>query len=151
MKIIGCAESGKKEYLELLLEADPSEEMIDRYLEDGTLFALEEKGTPAAVAVVAPAIGGACELKNLAVAAHLRGKGVGRRMVEYLFAFYRGKYRKMYEGTADIPCGCKDFYQKLGFRYTHTVDGFFTENYPEPLYENGALIENMAYFVKELK
>ena len=58
MKIIGCAGKREKEYLELLLEADPSEEMIDRYLEDGTLFALEEKGTPAAVAVVAPAIGG---------------------------------------------------------------------------------------------
>ena len=72
-------------------------------------------------------------------------------MVEYLFAFYRGKYRKMYVGTADIPCGCKDFYQKLGFP-VHAYGGrLFTENYPEPLYENGALIENMAYFVKELK
>jgi len=139
METIRKIECGKKEYLELLLEADPSEEMIDRYLEDGTLFVLEEKGEPAAVAVVLPLADGECELKNLAVAQALRGKGYGRR------------YKRMRVGTADIPCGCKEFYQKLGFRYTHTVNGFFSGNYPEPLYENGALIENMACFAKELK
>lgn len=151
MKIIKRAEPGKKEYLELLLEADPSEKMLDRYLEDGTLFVWEEKGTPVAVAVVVPVPEGACELKNLAVAEAARGRGYGKRMVEYLFGFYHGKYPEMYVGTADISCGCKGFYQKLGFRYTHTVSGFFTENYPEPIYENGALIEDMAYFVKEFK
>ncbi|MBC5647677.1 GNAT family N-acetyltransferase [Christensenella tenuis] len=151
METIRKIECGKKEYLELLLEADPSEEMIDRYLEDGTLFVLEEKGEPAAVAVVLPLADGECELKNLAVAQALRGKGYGRRMVEGLFEIYGGAYKRMRVGTADIPCGCKEFYQKLGFRYTHTVNGFFSGNYPEPLYENGALIENMACFAKELK
>ena len=125
--------------------------MIDRYLEDGTLLRWRKKGTPAAVAVVAPAIGARANSRTLPLPPICAERALDAVMVEYLFAFYRGKYRKMYVGTADIPCGCKDFYQKLGFRYTHTVDGFFTENYPEPLYENGALIENMAHFVKELK
>ena len=42
----------KKEYMELLLEADPAEEMIDQYLADGALFILEEDGRLLAAAVV---------------------------------------------------------------------------------------------------
>ena len=151
MEKVRKIESGKKEYLELLLEADPSEKMIDRYLEDGTLFVLEEGEKAVAVAVVLARCAAECELMNLAVADGMRGKGYGRRMVEALFGIYRGTYERMRVGTADIPCGCKDFYRKLGFRYTHTVPGFITENYEQPIYENGMLIEDMAYFEKELK
>ena len=36
-------EENKKEYLELLLLADEQEEMIDRYLERGDMYVLEEE------------------------------------------------------------------------------------------------------------
>ena len=34
----------KKEYLDLLLLADEQEDMIDRYLERGTMYILEDNG-----------------------------------------------------------------------------------------------------------
>ena len=34
----------KKEYLELLLLADEQENMIDRYLEKGTMYVLDDNG-----------------------------------------------------------------------------------------------------------
>ena len=37
-------DTDKKRYLELLLLADEQEDMIDRYLEDGTLYVLEDEG-----------------------------------------------------------------------------------------------------------
>ena len=37
----------KKEYLSLLLLADEQEDMIDRYLEKGTMFVLEDGGVKA--------------------------------------------------------------------------------------------------------
>ena len=53
----------KKQYLELLLLADPSEEMIDKYLEAGEMFTLSQQGHVICEAVVDPY----GELKNLAV------------------------------------------------------------------------------------
>ena len=39
----------KKEYLDLLLLADEQEDMIDRYLERGTMYILEDNGVKADV------------------------------------------------------------------------------------------------------
>ena len=42
----------KKDYLDLLLLADEQESMIDRYLEKGTMYGLEEGGVVRGVCVV---------------------------------------------------------------------------------------------------
>ena len=43
MKIIEITEN-KKEYLDLLLLADEQEDMIDRYLDQGTMYVLDDNG-----------------------------------------------------------------------------------------------------------
>lgn len=40
-------ETNKKQYLDLLLLADEQESMIDRYLERGEMFVLEDNGAKA--------------------------------------------------------------------------------------------------------
>ena len=40
-------ETDKKQYLDLLLLADEQEDMIDRYLERGTMYVLEDGGVKA--------------------------------------------------------------------------------------------------------
>ena len=77
-------EADKKQYMDLLWEADPSEKMIDRYLEEGDLYVAEDDGSAVCVAVVLPVSNRECELKNLAVAPMLHAKGYGRQMVQYL-------------------------------------------------------------------
>ena len=42
----------KEQYMDLLLEADPSENMINKYLKDGELFVLTYKDEVAGIAVV---------------------------------------------------------------------------------------------------
>lgn len=49
---IRLVKSDKKRFLDLLLLADEQESMIDRYIERGDLFVMEEKGEAKAVAVV---------------------------------------------------------------------------------------------------
>lgn len=66
MKIISITEN-KKQYIDLLLLADEQESMIDRYLERGEMFILEDNGVKA-VCVVTDEGNGVCELKNIAVA-----------------------------------------------------------------------------------
>lgn len=57
----------KKAYVDLLLLADEQEDMIDRYLERGTMYVLEDDGVKAEC-VVTDEGGGILELKNIAVA-----------------------------------------------------------------------------------
>ena len=67
----------KKRYLDLLLLADEQEDMIDRYLERGTMYALEDGGVQA-VCVVTDEGDGVLELKNLAVRPESQRRGYGR-------------------------------------------------------------------------
>ena len=55
----------KKRFLELLLLGDEQEDMIDRYLERGDLFALFDPDLKS-LCVVTDEGKGTCELKNLA-------------------------------------------------------------------------------------
>jgi hypothetical protein len=56
----------KKQFLDLLLLADEQENMIDKYLPGGDLFALYD-GDLKSVCVVVPINNETCELKNIAV------------------------------------------------------------------------------------
>ena len=73
--------SRKKDYLPLLLLGDEQESMIDRYLEQGDLFALYDGGLRT-ICVVCDKGAGEAEIKNLATAPAFQGMGYGRAMVE---------------------------------------------------------------------
>ena len=61
---IRLVKSDKKRFLDLLLLADEQESMIDRYIERGDLFVMEEKDEAKAVAVVTREGQGVYELKK---------------------------------------------------------------------------------------
>ena len=137
----------KKQYLPLLLFADPCEAMIDRYLEAGDMHVLSIGGAPVCVAVVTPYSDTACELKNLATDPQFQKQGHATRLMAALFKYYAARFQTMYVGTSGSGVA---FYTRLGFTPSHTVTGFFTDNYPEPIYENGVLLTDMLYLKKEL-
>ena len=114
----------KKAYLPLLLEADPSEVMIDRYLEDGEMYVLLANGQAASVAVVGQANDAVCELYNLATAEGERGKGYASRLVRHILRLYQPRAKKMRVGTSQSLMG---FYERFGFRYAFTREGFFLD------------------------
>ncbi len=88
---------------------------------------------------------GILEIKNIAIAPRHRGKGYGRRMIEFVAAKYSGKFDKIILGTGDSPLTVI-FYEKCGFGYTHRIKDFFTDNYDHPIYEEGVLLTDMVYF-----
>ena len=132
--------AGKEAYLPLLLEADPSEAMIQKYLNDGELYALMSSGKPVAVAVVVPWGGGAFELRNLAVEPALRGQGYGSRMLNYLMKQLSGRGNRMIVGTSPANVG---FYERFGFSREGVIPHFFRDNYPEPILEDGVALDDM--------
>ena len=121
--------------------------MIDRYLEKGGLYMMKCGGRTTCVAVVLPLNGTDCELKDLAVAEPFRRQGLGSRMIAYLAGIYAVYYKRMLVGTSG---GNFSFYEKNGFRYSHVAKDFFAENYPEPIMENGILLTDMTYFIRDL-
>lgn len=138
----------KKRYLPLLLLGDEQEDMIDRYLDRGTMYALEDGGVRA-VCVVAGEGDGTLELKNLAVAAECQRQGYGRRMVEFLCETYRGRYRRLLAGTGDSPLTLP-FYEACGFVRSHVVPNFFLDHYDHPIFEGGRRLTDMIYLTKAL-
>ncbi|MDL2298922.1 GNAT family N-acetyltransferase [Synergistaceae bacterium OttesenSCG-928-D05] len=135
--------SNKKDHLDLLLVADEQEDMIDRYLDDGRMFALYDDDIKC-IAVVAELNDNECELKNIAIYPHEQGKGYGQAMVAYLFSAFLGKYKTMYVGTGDVPKILR-FYKKCGFHESHRVKNFFTDNYHVPMIEDGVQLCDMVY------
>ena len=123
----------KEQYLGLLLEADPSKEMINKYLADGELFVLTYKDEPVCVSVVTKIDNDTVELKNIATKENCRGKGYAKKMIKYLSDNYKTRYKKMIVGTTEnnIP-----FYVKQGFdKYEKTIKNFFVENYDEEIFD----------------
>ena len=140
--------ANKKQYLDLLLLADEQESMIDRYLERGEMFVLEDRGVKA-VCVVTDEGSGVCELKNLAVTPDFQRQGYGRTMINYLINHYSGRYTQMIVGTGDVP-GTTGFYKSCGFEYYLSIENFFTDNYDNPIVEEGILLKDMIYLKQSL-
>lgn len=138
----------KKQYLDLLLLADEQEDMIDRYLERGTMYVLEEDGVKAEC-VVTDEGDGILELKNIAVEPDFQGRGYGKALVDFLIRTYRGQYTVLQVGTGDSPATIP-FYQSCGFRRHHLVKNFFTDHYDHPIYEGGMQLVDMVYLQREL-
>ena len=141
-------ERDKKRYLDLLLLADEQEDMVDRYLERGTMYVLEDEGIKAQC-VVTDEGDGVLELKNIAVEPTAQGKGYGKAMVDFLIRTYRGRYAVLQVGTGDSPSTIP-FYEACGFRRHHLVQNFFTDHYDHPIYECGVRLVDMVYLHREV-
>ena len=140
--------NNKKQYLHLLLLADEQENMIDRYLERGTMYVLEEDGVKAEC-VVTDEGSNVLELKNIAVEPAFQGKGYGKALLDFLVQTYAGRYAILQVGTGDSPSTIL-FYEACGFCRHHRVKNFFTDYYDHPIYDNGVRLVDMVYLQKEL-
>ncbi|MDD4126925.1 MAG: GNAT family N-acetyltransferase, partial [Methanomicrobium sp.] len=80
MEFVKIADSNKKNYMELLLIADEQEDMIEKYLCRGDMFALIDDGVKA-VCVVTEEKPGVYEIKNIAVIPKFQRKGYGLRLM----------------------------------------------------------------------
>lgn len=139
----------KEQYMDLLLEADQSKDMINNYLKNGELFVLTYKDDVACIAVVTKIDEDTVELKNIATKKEFRGNGYGKKMLKYLADNYKQKYKKMLVGTTEnnIP-----FYVKQGFdKYEKTIKNFFVENYDEEIWDGDLHCIDMYCYSKDLK
>ena len=138
----------KKQYLPLLLLADEQEDMIDRYLERGTMYVLDDDGVKAEC-VVTDEGNGILEIKNIATMPGYQRKGYGKALIDFLTAEYQDQFTLLQVGTGDSPATVP-FYERCGFRRSHSIPNFFTDNYDHPIFECGVQLVDMVYLQKKI-
>ena len=139
----------KEDYLNLLLIADPSVDMIQHYLGRGHLYIMQLEEIPVCVTVEVSDKETA-EIKNLATHPDYLRRGYASRMMSFIVEHYR-ETPNIIVGTGSTGITGKEFYQldfyrKCGFVESHIIKNFFVDNYPEPIFEdNGEQCIDMIY------
>ena len=138
----------KKQYMDLLFLADEQEDMIDRYLNRGRMFALYDDDLKT-ICVVTDEGDGVCEIKNMATHPDAQRRGYGRRMIEFVLAEYRSTHTFVDVGTGDSPLTVP-FYEACGFKLHRRIENFFTDNYDHPMFECGVQLIDMVILRQSL-
>lgn len=138
----------KKQYLPLLLLADEQENMIDRYLDRGTMYVLADDGIKAEC-VVTDEGDGVLEIKNIATDPAFQNRGYASKLISFVKERYKGQFSSLLVGTGDSPLTIP-FYEKCGFLRSHVIENFFADNYDHPIIEAGVLLKDMVYLKMQL-
>ena len=147
MVIIEVTEN-KKQYLDLLLLADEQEDMIDRYLDNGRMYVLDDNGIKCEC-VITDEGNGVLEIKNIATVSEHQGKGYAKALIDFVVKKYKEQYTVLQVGTGDSPLTIP-FYEKCGFVRSHSIPNFFTDNYDHPIFECGVQLVDMVYLQRAL-
>ncbi len=137
-------------YMPMLMKANPSRDLVEKDLARGDLYVLEDGGTAVSCAIVGPLNLLSCELLNLSTRDGYERQGYAKVLLHYLFAIYRDLYKSMVVGTADFSNIALSLYESQGFRRIRTIENYFTENYPQAIYDEGRLCKDMVVLEKTL-
>ena len=127
---------------------DEQEDMIEQYLERGTMYVLDDDGIQCEC-VVTDEGHGILEIKNIATKPEAQGKGYGRILIDFIVEKYKEKYSVLQVGTGDSPLTIP-FYEKCGFIRSHSIQNFFIDHYDHPIYEQGNQLIDMIYLQRKL-
>lgn len=149
---IRLLQEGEDLPMHLLLEADPSVKLVKEYCGRGFVYEASADGGLVGVFVLLPLSEETAEIKNMAVAEKMRGQGYGKKLVYHaLYEAERLGFSKVEIGTGNSSLGQLYLYQKCGFRIDSIEHDFFTQNYPEPIIENGIECRDMIRLVYSFK
>lgn len=139
----------KRDYLPLLLLADEQENMIDLYLDRGTMFVLMDGTNVIGECVVTDEGDGVLEIQNLAVAEQFQKRGYGKALIEFVAEHYRNRYKELQVGTGDSPLTVP-FYEHCGFVLHHVMKNYIVDHYDHPIFEGGKQLIDKVYLRRKL-
>lgn len=125
-----------KELMELLKLADPNETLIRNYIVCANIFVAKVLDLIVGVVAVT-SINGEFEIKNIAVDANYRNRGIAKKLIDSAKKFARDAGAlEIKVGTGNSSLSQLALYQKCDFRLQSIESNYF-ENYPEKIFENG--------------
>lgn len=139
--------------IDLLLLADETIEAIEKYITKSEVYLITQKSQlqPVAVFVLYEISNKEIEIKNIAVAESLQGKGIGSFLLDEIkgIALAR-KHKRIIVGTPENSRKLVHFYEKNGFAKYAVRKDFFIRNYSTPIIENGLMLRNMVMLKLDL-
>lgn len=136
---------------DLLLLADPSIDAINKYFSRGYCYIAMHNDNIIATYVLYPLGENEIEIKNISVSEDFQRKGIGKQLLQHAESVARAKgFSLLIIGTSDTNSSPLKLYSKMGFEKYAIKKFFFTNNYPEPIYENGEQCIDMIMLKKQL-
>ena len=139
--------SGKADFMEILLIGDEDEAMVNKYLELSMLFALYDNSILTSICAVMEIDSQTVEIKNLATYPQYRNQGYASALLNFVFDRYKENYKTVILGTGENEKTLR-FYKKRGFVEFDRVKNFFVDNYDHPIFEDGKQLKDMIYLKK---
>lgn len=133
------------EHYELLLEADPSKDLVDTYFKRSATFEVLDSNKLVGIVVLLETRPDSMEIVNISVNEKYQNKGIGQKILS--FSIQYAKDRNIV--ALDIGTGSTSFsqlylYQKMGFRLVGIDRNFFVHHYSEEIIENGLILKDMV-------
>lgn len=129
---------------ELLLDADPDERQVADHLAHGELYTAWSRGSLAGAIVIRRTAHDTWEIMNCSVFPEYRRQGCGTLLVLHALNVIRTRGARYAElGTSDASPGPMALYERCGFRTAGVIKNHFTDNYPEPVWDNGVQCVDM--------
>lgn len=128
---------------DILTIADPSEELIRKYLQDSQCYIGKVNGKTVGAYILRKNDASTMELLNIAVVPEYQAEGIGSELLKNVIETSKGLGAgKVVLGTGTFGYQLA-FYQKAGFRVDSIEKNFFLDNYDEPVIENGIQLKDM--------
>lgn len=122
----------------LLLEADPSRELVDAYLQHGKLRLAFLDDKLIGVYVLRADENKTVEIMNISIEKTLQGRGFGKHLILDAVNFAKSHgASELIVATGNSSISQLAFYQKCGFRISKIVPDHFLKHYPEKIIEDG--------------
>lgn len=149
--LIKRLEEGEEIPWKLLLMADPSKEVIEKYLSVSEIYVALLHNQIIGIYVLTNIPRHVFELKNIAIDEKYQGQGFGKKLVQDAIQKAKNKGAQRIEvGTGNSSLSQLALYQKCGFRIIGVEKDFFTKNYEEEIIENGILCVDMIRLAIDL-
>lgn len=139
----------KADFMDILLIGDEDENMINKYINQSTIFALYVNSTLTSVCAIIKVDNETAEIKNLSTYPKYQNRGYASTLIDFVCNKYKTEFKYLILGTGENNKTLK-FYKKRGFQEIHRLKNFFIDNYSHPIYENGKQLIDMIYLKKIL-
>ncbi|MBD2653367.1 GNAT family N-acetyltransferase [Synechocystis sp. FACHB-383] len=137
--------------IQLLLEADPSEQSIHSYLSDSWCYVAKRNGQIVGACIARPIHDSIVEIFNISVYPSFQQQGIGSGLLKFtLNELAKKNVYRVELGTGTFGYQLT-YYQRIGFRVDSVVKDHFLVNYSEPIFENGVQHKDRLRLYIELK
>ncbi len=141
--------TNKADFMDILLIGDEDEKMINKYIEQSSIFVLYENKVLTSVCAVITKDNETIEIKNLATYPKYQNRGYASALINFVCNKYKINFKYLILGTGENN-KTLEFYKKRGFQETHRLKNFFIDNYEYPIFEEGKQLVDMIYLKKIL-